>query len=275
MTQQFSNTEAANRSGEHVSFSFGANWRKFLENVDERQLVQAEASVSESFGDAEFSGKRFVDVGSGSGIFSLAALRLGAAEIHSIDFDPNSVGCTAELKRRYGDERWTVERGSILDKAFVARVEPADLLYSWGVLHHTGGLWEALENALRLLKPGGLACIALYVEPSHVSVHMALKRTYNRLPRALRPALSALYAGAWLGKATLSGRSPVAHVRNYGKASRGMRFWRDVEDWLGGLPCEFADEREMRAFVEPRGFEVVEVKVGKPGANGEYLLRRA
>ncbi len=53
------------------------------------------------------AGNSFLDVGSGSGLFSLAAMRLGADRVHSFDYDPQSVGCTKELKRRFPPPRNT------------------------------------------------------------------------------------------------------------------------------------------------------------------------
>src|SRR5689334_21947438 len=102
-----------------VRFEFGENWSRFLECVDDRRIEAAEQSLLEMLGGAEaIRGKSFLDAGSGSGLFSLAAARLGAARVHSFDYDPNSVATTAEMKRRFGPPgaAWTVERGDVLDR---------------------------------------------------------------------------------------------------------------------------------------------------------------
>src|SRR5437867_10486767 len=128
-------------------FGFGENWRDFLSKLTEDRVVQAELSLKDKLEMDSLAGKSFIDVGSGSGLFSLAARRLGAM-VHSFDYDPQSVACTWELKRRYcpEDPHWIIEEGSVLDCAYLAQLGQFDVVYSWRVLHHTGAMWEALDN---------------------------------------------------------------------------------------------------------------------------------
>jgi 2-polyprenyl-6-hydroxyphenyl methylase/3-demethylubiquinone-9 3-methyltransferase len=273
---RFINQEAASGSGERISFSFGENWRRYLARLTPERIEQAQQSLRDSFGQAEWQGRRFLDVGCGSGLFSLCAFQLGARPVHSIDVDPNSVACAAYLRHEHVEASpdWSIELGSVLDRPFLETIEPADLVFSWGVLHHTGSLWQALENAFGLVRPGGLICVALYNHPRRERAQMGLKRLYNRLPRRLRPGLQLAYAGVACGVLLARGRNPVRYIREYSKNSRGMSFWRDVADWLGGLPCEFASEGEVTDFATARGLLVEKVLVRPPGGNNEYLLRR-
>ncbi len=119
-------------------------------------MLRAEQSLKEMLEVERLDGLRFLDAGSGSGLFSLAARRLGAT-VHSFDYDPQSVACTHELKRRYfpGDAAWMVEQGSVLDQDYLDHLGQFDIVYSWGVLHHTGAMWQALDNVARLVAPGG------------------------------------------------------------------------------------------------------------------------
>src|SRR5437016_6038307 len=138
-------------------FAFGENWARFLIVLDEDRIRLAEGSLREMLKVDHLRGKSFLDVGSGSGLFSLVARRLGAT-VRSFDYDQQSVACTQELKRRYfpGDADWIVEEGSILDNDYLASLGKYDIVYSWGVLHHTGAMWQALENVSHLVAPQGL-----------------------------------------------------------------------------------------------------------------------
>ena len=125
-------------------FQFGENWNRFLSLVDEDRIAEAAARLSELLGN--ITGKSFLDVGSGSGIHSLAALRLGASSVLSFDYDSKSVACTAELKRRFAPmANWQVEGGSVLDEQYLRSLGKFDIVYAWGVLHHTGAMWKSFD----------------------------------------------------------------------------------------------------------------------------------
>ncbi|MFP6889658.1 MAG: class I SAM-dependent methyltransferase [Nitrospinota bacterium] len=129
-------------------FPFGKNWSRFLSVLTEERIQEAEVSLREMMDLPSVEGKSFLDIGSGSGLFSLAAKNLGA-RVHSFDYDENSVACTLELNNRYHPETggWTVERGFALDEKYMMSLDQFDIVYSWGVLHHTGDMWRALNLA--------------------------------------------------------------------------------------------------------------------------------
>ena len=265
-------------------FAFGANWAAFLASVDATRVAEAEASLALMLGAGALAGRRFLDIGCGSGLFSLAARRLGAT-VHSFDYDPASVACTCELKRRFlpDDPDWTVEEGSALDRAYLERLGSFDIVYSWGVLHHTGEMWRALELAAARVAPGGLLFIALYNDQGRASaVWAAVKRAYCRGSRPTRALLLALgFCRLWgptLLADLLRGR-PLATWRMYGRGGgdkgRGMTPWRDVVDWVGGYPFEVARPDAVFDFLRRRGFALERLRTAGGGhACNEFVFRR-
>jgi 2-polyprenyl-3-methyl-5-hydroxy-6-metoxy-1,4-benzoquinol methylase len=261
-------------------FAFGENWRRFLSVLNEERIAVAEDSLREMLEVQSLAGKSFLDIGSGSGLFSLSAARLGAARIHSFDFDRSSVACTEELKRRYFPDMkdWTIERGSALDDAYISRLGQYDVVYSWGVLHHTGNMWLALENVVPAVKPGGKLFIAIYNDRGWISHGWrAVKRVYitGRLGAALVTAVFVpVFAGKGLAADLLRGRNPAKRYRDYQK-QRGMSVVHDWLDWLGGYPFEVATPREIRTFYEQHGFRLAKLKSREHlNGNNEFVFAR-
>jgi hypothetical protein len=261
-------------------FEFGANWAQFLTVLNPERIALAEQSLLNMLGVSNLHGKRFQDIGSGSGLFSLVARRLGAT-VHSFDYDPQSVACTAELKRRYfpGDPGWIVEHGSVLDKEYLHKLGESDIVYSWGVLHHTGAMWQALENVIPLVGQSGSLFIAIYNHQRVMTpVWTRVKQSYNRLPRGLRwlilgPALIRLWGPRTIYDMVRG--KPFYTWRNYAKHGvRGMSPWRDVIDWVGGYPFEVARPEEIFDFFYKRGFSLIRLNTcgGGLGCNEFVFL---
>src|SRR2546423_1819454 len=169
-------------------FEFGKNWSRFLEVLDDTHIACAEESLKQMLDVETLDGKSFLDIGSGSGLFSLAARRVGA-RVHSFDYDPNSVACTKELRRRYfdNDPDWRIEEGSALDVDYMRSLGTFDVVYSWGVLHHTGAMWTALENAQLVVAAGGKLFVAIYNDLGSRSRRWRwIKQTYCGLPKILK-----------------------------------------------------------------------------------------
>jgi 2-polyprenyl-6-hydroxyphenyl methylase/3-demethylubiquinone-9 3-methyltransferase len=265
------------RSGER--FEFGANWTRFLSNLDDDRIREAEISLRQMLHVEDLKGMTFLDIGCGSGLFSLAAYRLGAC-IRSFDFDPKSVNCARELRRRFAadDPAWVIEQGSVLDQNYLESLGSYDVVYSWGVLHHTGSMWQALDNAGQRVKPAGLLFIAIYNDQGTRSRRwLSVKRLYNKLPSALRPivvipTLVMTWGPRWI-KDMITLR-PFKQWREYG-GNRGMSPWYDHIDWVGGYPFEVAKPEQIFHFYRERGYSLTNLVTegGTVGCN-QFVFRK-
>ncbi|HYM46845.1 MAG TPA: class I SAM-dependent methyltransferase [Burkholderiaceae bacterium] len=248
-------------------FEFGKNWSRFLAGLDELRIAEAERSLKDMLDVTDLISRSFLDIGSGSGLFSLAARRLGA-QVRSFDYDPQSVACTRELRQRYfpGDEQWTVEEGSALDADYMRALGQFDVAYSWGVLHHTGAMWRALDNARLPVAPGGKLVVAIYNDMGWRSTAWrGLKRAYNAAPRPLRLPFVFLIVAVGQTKAglqaLLTGRfSGFVRSWTHYNDKRGMSRWYDAIDWIGGYPYEVATPPQLIEFYEARGFSLMKLK---------------
>ncbi len=265
-------------------FEFGKNWQGFLKHLDERRIRSAEKSLLDMLKLTNLQGKTFLDIGSGSGLFSLVARRLGA-KVRSFDYDPQSVACTRYLKETYfaNDSDWSVEEGSVLDEAYIRSLGKFDIVYSWGVLHHTGEMWRAIEHASFAVKDEGQFWLAIYNDQGTWSRRwLRIKRVYNYLPGPLKLPFAVLVMGIreippifW----ALIKFSPGRYIRqwtNYGETSlRGMSYRHDLIDWVGGYPFEVAKPEQIFEFLKCRGFRLDRFSTwaGGLGCN-EYLFTK-
>ncbi|MGH6677864.1 MAG: class I SAM-dependent methyltransferase, partial [Bradyrhizobium sp.] len=262
-------------------FRFGANWASFLRRLNDARIVEAENNLKEFLGEGSLSGKTFLDVGSGSGLSSLAARRLGAI-VTSFDFDTESVACTKMLREHYcaGDAAWTVEQGSVLDQSYLGGLGRFDIVYSWGVLHHTGAMWQAMENVKVLVKPCGLLFIAIYNDCGEISrAWHQRKRRYNALPRLLRPFYVAyvwtpIELRALLGSLYSGELKDYLRERTGASNRRGMSHIHDIVDWVGGYPYEYAAIKAITDFYQDDGFEPVKLRENCSYGCHQIVLRR-
>ena len=297
-------------------FAFGKNWKKFVhEKFSQERVDMAQERLLKTLRLENLHARTFLDIGCGSGIHSLAAWQAGASQVVSFDYDADSVETTRSVRKLAGNpENWVVLQGSVLDERFIRGIEPADVVYSWGVLHHTGDMWSAIRNASIPLKPDGVFFIALYsytnYQNSQVQGHpspeqwLEIKQRYNQAsalgkvrmelldvlrdthapvganvsrkqrrrnkkPSFRRASRTAMRTARHILRAT---SEKIGTIRQY-ERSRGMSYWTDVRDWLGGWPMEFVKEDELIRFCrEQLGLETLLVLTGE--GNSEFVLRR-
>ena len=230
-------------------FRFGENWADYADLVDERRIREAMDSIRRLVGDIE--GKTFLDIGSGSGLFSVAALRLGASEVLAIDLDEMSVATTRKLLEREGGALWRAEQMSVFDLPEKVR-QRFDVVYSWGVLHHTGDMWRAIDCASRMVADKGRLAIALYERTPLCGAWTAEKRIYRKLPALLQKGVRSVYMTAWGAGMLAKGHNPWRRLRE--GHERGMDVAHDAHDWLGGYPYQSTCPGEVDPFLRERGF---------------------
>ncbi len=262
-----------------MRYGFGRNWAEFIEqHFTEERIDVAQRHLLNFLKREDLEELTFLDIGCGSGLHSLGAYRAGAARITGFDYDPDSVETSKKLREWAGEPaNWTVCQGSVLDRAFVESLEKADVVYSWGVLHHTGDMWNAIENAASRMKDDAVFYIALYTADVYTDptpeYWLDVKRRYNRAGALRRKLMEWAYAWKFTIVPELrSRRNPLKRILRH-QATRGMSYWTDVRDWLGGYPMEFAGIAETKTFCGDRlGLELLNINAGE--ANTEYLFRR-
>ena len=271
MNEQSFDTELS--SGKR--FPFGKNWTRFLETLSDGSIERAKRSTLEMLGLSHLQGKTFLDIGSGSGLFSLVAHRLGAT-VHSFDYDPSSVACTRRMRDLYAtDERhWQAERGSALDQSYMDSLGQFDVVYAWGVLHHTGDLWTSLEYAAARVRENGFILLAIYNDQGKKSM------LWRRIKR--------VYCSGLMGRSVVVGMVfPYLFVRlligsclskrnlfaNYA-VNRGMSLIRDWHDWCGGLPYEVASIEAVFRFFSKKRFILRNIRTTNGLGNNQFLFQK-
>ena len=259
-------------------FSFGENWSHYAEKIDEARIEEAEKSLMRLVGRENIEGKTFLDIGCGSGLFSLAAVRLGAKKLLAVDLDPQSVATTRKTLSRYAPGgNWDVQNISVFnlnsDKQGVF-----DVVYSWGVLHHTGAMYQAITKASTMVAPGGMISLALYGKTPFCGMWRVEKRIYSKSPKWVQKVIEAFYIMLVRVRLALKGESLKQRREKYWK-QRGMDTYHDMRDWLGGYPYESISPDEAMSFMRGLGFDQVrsftEPCIGLLGAGcDEYSFTR-
>ena len=272
--------ESSYKSEKH--FSFGKNWQDFLKALDDERIENAKISLVDFLGGEEkIKDKTFVDIGCGSGLFSLAAYKLGAAKVVSVDVDEFSIACVKHLKEKNGNpQNWEIKQGSALDENFIKSLGQFDIVYSWGVLHHTGDMYSALKNVSSLINPEGVFYLAIYnrnknrLKEGTSNLWIRIKRTYNKSSALVKKLMIYLYFAYFFVGLLILFKNPFRYISEY-KSNRGMNWRNDIIDWLGGYPYEFAGPDEIINFFGKRNILCKKLIYREGIGCNEYLLKRS
>jgi 2-polyprenyl-3-methyl-5-hydroxy-6-metoxy-1,4-benzoquinol methylase len=269
-------------------FEFGENWDRLVQRITPAHLDASIREIRSFMGVESLTGKSFLDVGCGSGLSSLAAYRLGASEITSVDIDPKNIQNLGDLRTKFAvpdSARWRAYRASIVDDGDVAKLPSADIVYSWGVLHHTGAMWRGVENCINLVNPGGWLYLMLYRDAWLAGAWQRVKRAYTRGGPVTKFAIRNAFAGALVAGILAKGKNPARVMRDYPHAEggRGMTWYVSIVDWVGGYPFEYTSPEDAISFVTSRGFTLERISPAQHGkkplghrgtGSFSYLFRR-
>lgn len=251
------------------TFDFGENWMDFSKNsLDEDKIKEAEKSLKSLIGEKIIKDKTFLDIGSGSGIFSIVAKKIGAKKVVGFDISENSVKTALFNKNRFAkNDDIEFQKQSILEEGF-NKWGKFDIVYSWGVLHHTGNMWRAIKNAMSLVEKDGYFVIAIYNKHWTSIIWREIKWFYNMAPNILKKIM------IWFFFYLKSIFFKIKNKKMF-KKRRGMNFYYDVIDWVGGYPYEYASEKEMIIFFQKNDFKLENsIKTrGWTGCN-EFIFKR-
>ncbi len=265
-------------------FAFGKNWAAYAAKISEAEIAEAQNGLRRLVGE-ELPGRRLLDIGCGSGVHALSALRLGASSVLAVDLDTDSVATTrALLEQRAAGGPWEVRHESV----FALSPETAgtfDVVYSWGVLHHTGDMVRAMTKAAAMVAPGGIFAFALYRRVWMDWFWRLEKRWYAKASPAAQRRAQAVHVALFKAGLTVTGRNAARYIAEY-RGNRGMDFHHDVHDWMGGWPYESISDEEVEAMLVPWGFTRVRAFVRRGVIGGrevgifgsgcdEYVYRRA
>lgn len=266
-------TAAYKQQGSKMRFGFGKNWRSFSAHaLSPARIESAKSYFYRLLTPQDLAGRSFFDVGFGQGLSLCLAAESGATA-RGIDIDPDNLEALRTTSSYFTNApQAEVQIGSILDAALVEaemRRGAYDIVHSWGVLHHTGSMHQAISNCMRLVKPGGLFIVSIYNRHWSSPFWRAIKWCYNKSPSFVQQGLVALFFPIiFAAKLLVTWENPF-------KKERGMDFYHDVVDWVGGYPYEYATPRSIKAFIEEKGFQLARFFPAQvPTGCNEFVFRR-
>ncbi|PKN67513.1 MAG: hypothetical protein CVU57_02065 [Deltaproteobacteria bacterium HGW-Deltaproteobacteria-15] len=248
----------------YMQFDFGRNWLEFSQKAMTPEKVrQAREDFAWYMKGIDLSRKWFLDIGFGQGLSLLLAAEMGARVV-GCDINAQCIKALTNSAAFFPDARVDpadVLVGSILQKEVVESLRSRTpgcsgyhIVHSWGVLHHTGDMWSALKIAASLVRNQGYLALAIYNRHVTSPAWLHIKWIYNIAPKPVRRAMVLFFFPLiFFAKWASTGRDPRIQ-------ERGMDFYFNVIDWIGGYPYEYARSDEVIHRTELLGFKCIRLK---------------
>ena len=234
-------------------FKFGENWKNFSNLIDNNRLKEAVTSLKKLTNKKSLNNLSFLDIGCGSGLSSLAAIQLNCKKIYAIDQDEQSIKTTKKVLQKSRFKKVKVEKKDLFT---LNEKEKFDIVYSWGVLHHTGNMLEAIKKSTKMVSKNGILILALYKKTKLCNLWKIEKYIYKSSPKVIQNFIKNLFIFLFKLAMILKRKNFSNYINDY-KTKRGMDFYHDVHDWLGGYPYESISFEEISKIMDKFGYKMI------------------
>jgi 2-polyprenyl-6-hydroxyphenyl methylase/3-demethylubiquinone-9 3-methyltransferase len=212
-------------------------------------------------------GKNVLDGGSGSGMVSVGFALLGA-NVTGVDITPQCVENGKRNAERFGVQcRFFCKDLTDLDLGN----ERFDIVYSWGVIHHSEDARKSFSNLAKHLKPGGEMVLAVYLK-TYLSGFWNFSRVfYQKAPKwfqsIFRESGSCFLNGVDFIKKLIFGKSRYM--------LRGTNNKELINDWFGVPHRTFHSYDEVFQWFRENGlnYKLVNPATGRFKSTSNFVVR--